>query len=85
MINIIFFAISFLLGMSMIIVIIRNDIKKKKFTDFIPGMYLQLYSGPDKITENRGIQFLIKVKEQYPDVNIDVMIIILRDEGFIVK
>jgi len=85
MVNIIFFIISFLIGGGMVIAIIRNDIRKKKYTDLIPGMYLQKYAGPDKLTENRAIQFLIKVKEQYPEVSIDKMIIVLTDAGFVVK
>ncbi len=83
MINLIFFIISFLIGGGLVISIIRNDIKKKKYTDFIPGMYLQKWSGPDKITENRAIQFIIKVKEIYPEVSIDATLRTWKHEGFI--
>jgi len=83
--HIILWILFFLLGGSVAFTLIKRDVEKLGYTNVIKGMYLQKYAGPDKITENRGIQFLIKVKEQYPEVSIDKMNKIWINEGFVVK
>jgi len=83
--HIILWILFFLLGGSVAFTLIKRDVEKLGYTNVIKGMYLQKYAGPDKLTENRAIQFLIKVKEQYPEVSIDKMIIVLTDAGFVVK
>ena len=82
-VNLILFIISFLLGGGFVIAIIRNDIKKKNYTNFINGMYLQRYSGPDKITKDRAIQILFVIKEHYQEVGIDASLRNLKAKGFI--
>ena len=86
MINILYFLLLvwiYLLGGASIIAIIRNDIKKCNHTDLINGLCLQKYSDPNKITENRAIQMLWKIKENYPAISIDASIRALKAEGFI--
>ncbi len=84
-VNFILFILSFLLGGGLVIAIIRSDIKKKNYTDFIIGMYLQRWNGPDKISENRAIQMIWKIKEYYPEVNIDKTVRIFINEGYVIK
>ena len=73
MTNIIIFIISFLLGGGLVIAVIRNDIKKLGYTNFISGMYLKKYSGAEPITEDRAFQLLAAVKDYHPDISIGKM------------
>ena len=75
----------FLLGGSVAFTLIKRDVLKLGYTNIIKGMYLQQWHGPDKITENRAIQMLWKIKEMYPEVSIDKMKKIWINEGFVVK
>lgn len=73
----------YLSGGASVILMIKNDIKKKKYTEIVSGMYLQKWAGPDKITKDRAIQFIIKIKENYPLVNIDKTLKSWIDAGFV--